>query len=224
MPTGILRGSRRARTSTWAMAGAEDRHALIAEDHRRVVVPVQFETADRAVVSFVDDLPAERAALRAFEGRVPGIDEQDPATGAFSLVSGRVDDGGEPRVRQDAVEAAFLRDPRTGGFGRARSRTDHVAEPELLEDDGLCGARETLGDRVPPGVPPIAHAAVRRGQSPARLLTSTRSALGPVPREAPLPWPRRRSRCVPRRTRCGSSSCATAPLAATHTAGSSARL
>lgn len=95
MPTGSLPGSRRARTSTWAMANAEDRDAPVADDDRRVVVPVHLETAGRAVVSFVDDLPTERAALRAFEGRVPEIDEQDPTTGAFSLVSGRAHDSGE---------------------------------------------------------------------------------------------------------------------------------
>ena len=102
MPTGILRGSRRTRTSTWAMAGTENRDASVADDHRRVMIPVQFEAAGGAVVPFVDDLPAERAASRAFEGRVPGIDEQDPSTGAFSLVSGGAHDGGEMRATSAA--------------------------------------------------------------------------------------------------------------------------
>lgn len=95
MPTGSPLESRRARTSAWAMSRAEDRDAPVANEHRRVVAPMHLEAAGRAVVSFVDDLPVERAASRAFEGRVPGIYEQDPATGAFSLVSGRAHDGGE---------------------------------------------------------------------------------------------------------------------------------
>ncbi len=178
MPTGSLHRSRRARTSTRAVCGAQDRKSTIPEHDARIMIPVQLQATVRAVVQVVDLLDDHRMAVRTLKGRVSGIDEKNPATGTFSLVADRLDEGGERGVGQGAVETALLSDIRSRSLLSPGCGFHHIAKFQVLEDQRFRSVCKTFGDCMCPSVAFVTHFSMRRSEGALGFATSCRGAFG----------------------------------------------